>query len=146
MQEFVKSNGEGAITFLKRGCDIREADYIGDIGNHRITAAIELEGVKIFIEARSVATVRSTSLNGKRELKTPIQTSSSNGIIIEGYAIYSAPLKSCAGAWRMFEEEKQIFTRYTRDIWQVCTHTKKYLLATINAELRTEFTDIILAD
>ena len=144
MLNYVETNGNGTIQFEKCGMQIREADYCGDIGNHRIRASIIFNGVKFYIEARSTNTRRTTNARTGAPLKKYIQTSSNNGIHIEIFAIYDAPIKSCIGKYFMHEEETRILDICTQNEHARILHKEWYLLAKINGALKTNFQKIEL--
>ena len=142
--EYKQTNGKGAIEFIKMGMDIRETDYNGDIGNHRIRAYLNYNGVDFLIEARSCRTVRTTNNRTGAPLKKHIQTSTSNGIVIEIYAMQTEVLKGCCGHYFLHETEKQIAHFCTLTEHNKTRHTKKYLLMRINNALCAEFDEIII--
>jgi hypothetical protein len=144
MINYVETNGNGTLTFEKCGMQIRDTDYNGDIGNHRIRTAIIFNGVKFYIEARSANTRRTTNARTGAPLKKYIQTSNSNGIHIEIFAVYNAPIKGCTGKWFMHEEETRIFDICTQNEHSRTMHKKWFLLAKINGALKTNFDDIDL--
>lgn len=144
MLNYTETDGNGIIAFEKCGMRISDADYGGDIGNHRIRTSIIFNGVKFYIEARSTNTRRTTNARTGAPLKKYIQTSSSNGIHIEIFAIYNAPIKSCAGKYFMHEEQSRILDICTQNEPTRILHNERYLLAKINGALKTNFSKIEL--
>ena len=125
-----------AIKFRKMGMDIRDKEYKGDIGNHRIRAEFEYNGVDYLVEVMAHNTVRRKHATTGEPLKHTKWTSDADGIYIEIYAMYQEVLQGSGGGYFMHPTEKQI---YSVTIDDHTAHTQKILLMLINGAIKTEF-------
>jgi hypothetical protein len=96
------------LTFVKMGGTITDKDYVGDIGNHRVRAFFEDNGVMFIIEVTSTYLERTMNKITGLPLKKRIRTSESNGCRIEIITTFEEPIRGCTGRWFLHSEEKTI--------------------------------------
>jgi hypothetical protein len=96
------------LVFKKMGMDITDKDYAGDIGNHRVRAHFEDNGIKFTVEVMSTYLERTISKTTGLPLKRPIRTSDVNGCYIEIIAMFDEPIRGSTGRWFLHSEEKAI--------------------------------------
>lgn len=133
---------ENVLKFTKMGMDIDDADYAGDIGNHRIRATVTVNDVDFLIEITAIATLQKTSEKTGEPLKHPKTTSYVNGMRVEIIGSEKRLVRACGGNWFMHDEDRTIFDEmFTR----IPSHKKDYALAVINGQLQTKFDSIEVA-
>lgn len=132
------------ITFKKYGMDIQDTNYLGDIGNHRIRAEVEQNGIKFYIEIQSTYTRQTKHKITGKELKHYKTFYNSNGMLVHIWTNEKRIEKSCSGMYGIFEMQKDIL-----NIWKSeerfndkSYHKKMLALAIINGELKTNFKEM----
>lgn len=137
------------ITFEARGCDISTPGYKGDIFNHRIVALIYINGVKVVIEATCTRTKRTTHAITGAPLKHEKVFYNDNGLHVD-FSVEDFPTfeKGWGFGYRSFPSSFHAGSRWIYDVndFHESAHTKKRLLACINAELKTHFEEIIIVN
>lgn len=135
------------IIFEARGCDISTPNYKGDIYNHRITSLIKINGVNVVIEATATRTKRTHHLTTGEQLKHEKVFYDDNGLHID-FSVEDFPQfeKSFFFGYRSFPCSFHAGSRWVYDVseFKGSAHTKKRLLSSINAELKTHFENIII--
>lgn len=143
----VDQQNTAILTMEARGCDISTPNYKGDLFNHRLVALILMNGVKIVIEATATRTKRTTHAITGKPLKHEKTFYDDNGLMVE-FSVEDFPTfeKGWGFGYRSFPSSFHTGSKWICDIsdFNESAHTKKRLLSSINAELKTHFQDIII--
>lgn len=137
------------IVFTARGCDINNPFYKGDIFNHRIVALLQLNGLKIVIEATATRTRRTLHKVTKKPLLHPIEIYDDNGLHID-YSVEDVPTFEKSGyfGYHLYPLSFHTGSDWIKDNMKEGTsaHTIKNLLLLINSELKTHFKKVVILD
>lgn len=134
------------IIFDCRGADINNPLYNGDIFNHRPTALLLLNDIKIVVEVGTTPTYRTKHKTTKRPLIHQVEKRDNNGLYI-GFSVEDVKTfeKSSFYGYHFVNN-----SFHTNDILlkndldeKASYHTKKILLRFINSELKTHFTKAV---
>lgn len=132
------------ITFKKYGIDIHEENYRGDIGNHRIRAEVEQNGIKFYIEIQSTYTRQTKHKTTGKELKHHKTFYNNNGMLVHIWTHENRVERTCAGTYAIFETQRDILNKWKFEerFNDKSYHTKMLALAIINGELKTDFKEM----
>ena len=150
VNDFINYTQESKTLYFDcRGTDINNPLYKGDIFNHRPTALLFLNGIKIVVEVGSTNTRRTLHKTTKRPILHPVDIDNNNGLLIE-FSVEDVPTfeKSNYYGYHFYNSSFRTNTVFLRDNLNdgESYHTTKLLLHYINSELKTHFKKIVFVN